>query len=60
MAREDHTLIEVSAELVHETDLAYLLDDGLVRAWVPKSQCERIDAKTWEMPERIAIDKEFY
>lgn len=59
MAREDRTLVEISAELVHETELAWLLDDGSVRTWVPKSQCERVDKTTWEMPERIAIDKEF-
>lgn len=58
--REHSHLVEVSATLIHETELAYLLDDGCgVRAWVPKSQCEQIDEKTFEMPERIAIDKEF-
>lgn len=60
MPRESTHLVEVSATLIHETELAYLLDDGCgVRAWVPKSQCEDNQDGTFTMPERIAIDKEF-
>lgn len=60
MPREHVHLVDVSAKLIHETELAYLLDDGAVRAWVPKSQCEDNHDGSWTMPERIAIDKEFY
>jgi hypothetical protein len=60
MPREDTHLVEIGARLVHETELAVLLDDGDVRAWVPKSQCEPGDRRdTWVMTERVAIDKEF-
>jgi len=58
MAREER-LIDITAKLVHETELAYLLNDGVTQAWVPKSQVEDNRDGTWTMPERLAIDKEF-
>lgn len=60
MAREDIHLVDISAKLIHQTELAYLLDDGCgVRAWVPKVCCEDNQDGTWAIPERIVIDKEF-
>lgn len=59
MSREDTHLVDIAAKLVHQTELAYLLDDGAVRAWVPKSAVEDNGDGTWAMPERMAIDKEF-
>ena len=58
MSREER-LTDIAAKLVHETELAYLLNDGVTQAWVPKSQVEDNRDGTWTMPERLAIDKEF-
>lgn len=33
-------LVEISVEIRHETDKAYLLFDGTKEAWFPKSQIE--------------------
>lgn len=64
-------LIDVAAELRHETDSAYLLYDGRseikkgdtvpseLRIWVPKSQVEDNKDGTYTMPEWLAIDKGF-
>lgn len=64
-------LIDVSAELRHETDNAYLLYDGRseikkgdnkpseLRIWVPKSQVENNDDGTFTMPEWLALEKGF-
>lgn len=60
MPREHTHLVDITANLIHETEMAYLLDDGCgVRAWVPKTCCEDNRDGSWTMPERIAIDKEF-
>lgn len=60
MPREHVHQVDITAKLIHETELAYLLDDGCgVRAWVPKACCEDNGDGSWTMPERIAIDKEF-
>lgn len=32
--------IEFYGELRHETDKAYLVYDGAVEVWIPKSQCQ--------------------
>lgn len=36
-------LYEVAVDLVHETSAAWLVSDGHVEVWVPKSQCEYED-----------------
>ncbi len=36
----ENELIDIAAELRHETQAAYLLADGAREAWVPKSQVE--------------------
>lgn len=33
-------LVEIAAALEHETDAAYLINDGTEKVWVPKSQVE--------------------
>jgi len=39
MRNEDESLIEVDADLVHETPMAYLVRDAEGREhWIPKSQ----------------------
>jgi len=53
---------EFVAEIKHETDKAYLLDDGEEEYWIPKSQVENechIRGDTWrfEIPVWLAEDK---
>ena len=59
--------IEIDVEIVTETELALLVDDGDVEEWVPKSLIKDFD---WEsdyigthtsiiIPERVAIEKGF-
>jgi hypothetical protein len=52
-------LVEIAAEIVHETDKAYLLSDGVRKAWVPKSVAQDNGDGTFTMPERLAQEKEF-
>lgn len=64
-------LIDIAAELRHETDNAYLLWDGReeeevggknkkeLRVWVPKSQVEDNGDGTFTMPEWLALEKGF-
>ena len=52
-------LIDVNVELVHETELAYLVrDDDDTEHWLPKSQCsiteQRGDYVTIELPAWLA------
>lgn len=53
-------LIEISGEIRHETDKAWLVFDGAREGWVPKSQAE-YDAsdKTFTMPLWLATEKGF-
>lgn len=51
-------LIDISAELRHETDSAYLIFDGDQEAWVPKSLVEWDGEMTFTMPEWLAKEKE--
>jgi hypothetical protein len=52
-------VIDISAELIAETKLAFLLFDGAKEAWVPKSQVENNGNGTYTMPEWLAKDKGF-
>lgn len=64
-------LIDIAAELRHETNSAYLLWDGReeikkgdtksseLRIWVPKSQVENNEDGTFTMPEWLALEKGF-
>jgi hypothetical protein len=53
-------LVEIAAEVIHETEKAYLLFDGVRKAWVPKSVVEaNHDGTSFLMPERLAQEKEF-
>jgi hypothetical protein len=53
----ESALIEIAAEIRHETDKAYLLFDGTREAWVPKSQVEDNEDGTFTMPEWLAEQK---
>jgi hypothetical protein len=35
--------VEFTAELKHETDNAYLVNNGDEDIWIPKSQCEKFE-----------------
>jgi len=55
---KDKELHDITATLVHETEKAYLIDDGGKKVWVPKSEVEMSeDESTFTMPEWIAKDK---
>lgn len=65
MSRSD--LIDVTLQVHHETDKAFLVSDDGDRTkavWVAKSQCERGDSKSsgifeFSMPEWLATEKGF-
>ena len=46
---------EIEAELVKETEGAYLINDGTVECWIPKSLVEKTDDGFFVMPEWLAI-----
>lgn len=64
-------LVDIEAELRHETPNAYLLYDGRtetkkgdtvpseIRTWVPKSIVEYDGKQTFTMPIWLALDKGF-
>ncbi len=71
MSEYKSDLIDITAELRHETDKAYLIFDGRteikkgdtvpseVRVWIPKSKVEYDGNKTFTMPEWLALEKGF-
>lgn len=52
-------LVDIAAELRHETNGAYRIFDGDRTEWVPKSQCQRNNDGTFTMPEWLAQEKGF-
>ena len=56
--RVNHDLVEVSGQVVGETEKAFRFYDGNSTVWLPKSQVEW-DAETKEMtiPEWLALEK---
>ena len=57
-------MIEITLEVHHETDEAYLVSDGDEREWIPKSQVKvlaeiDVDYVEVEMPEWLAKEKGF-
>ncbi len=51
-------LIEIAADLKHETEKAYLIDGGSGKEiWIPKSQAEKNEDGTFTMPEWLAKAK---
>ena len=51
-------LVDIAAELRHETEKAFLIFDGAKTVWLPKSQVEQNGDGTFTMPEWLAIEKE--
>lgn len=54
----DSRLIDIAAEVRHETDRAYRVWDGTRSVWLPKSQVEVNGDGTITMPEWLAREKE--
>lgn len=52
-------LFDVAAVVVGNTDLAWRLDDGATKEWVPKSLVEKNDDGTFTMPVWLAKEKGF-
>lgn len=51
-------LVDVTAELRHETELAFLVFDGVKEVWLPKSQVEHDPQDgTFALPDWLARDK---
>lgn len=59
MRKSDKELIDIAAELKHETPGAFLLNDGDTEAWCPRSIVESNDDGTFTMPLWLAKDKGF-
>lgn len=57
--RSGNELVEIAAELQHETGDAFKIFDGVTDAWLPKSLVEQNDDGTFTMPLWIAKDKGF-
>lgn len=52
-------LVDISGDILHETEKAYLFFDGGRQVWLAKSQCQwDEDAKEMTLPEWLAIEKE--
>jgi hypothetical protein len=56
---ENTQLIDIAAEIRHETDKAYLLFDGTREKWVPKALVENNGDNTFTMPVWLAEDRGF-
>ena len=39
MSYIDSEIVEIAADIVHETEAAWLIFDGTKEVWLPKSQC---------------------
>ena len=65
MPPNDRLPVEFCGEIKHETDMAYLVNDGTNDVWIPKSQVEEMervkpdaDDYIFIIPEWLAIEKE--
>ena len=51
-------LVDIDGSVVHETEKAYLFDDGRIKVWLPKSRCEWDQAdKRMTMDRDLAYEK---
>ena len=55
----DNSLVDIAAQIRHETAKAWLLFDGTREAWVPKSQVEDNGDGTFTLPLWLAEKCEF-
>jgi hypothetical protein len=56
-------LVSITVTLVHETEKAYLVNDGVKEVWLPKASCELELDKSKKfyiltLSEALAIEKE--
>ncbi len=52
-------IITIDVDIVHQTEKAYLIDNGSKEAWIPKSIAEYDETDgTMQMPEKFAMEKE--
>ena len=57
--------VEITAEVIKETDKSFVLSDGDTKEWFPKSELDHSpnpqigDTVCFEMPEWLAIEKGF-
>lgn len=49
-------IIEIAVRVEHETEKAWLVDDGTQKVWLPKSRVE-INDGVLMIPEPLAIEK---
>lgn len=49
-------LCDIAVELVHETPLAWLVNDGRVEVWIPKSLAE-LSGGVLTIPARLGLQK---
>jgi hypothetical protein len=59
VTRKQSELFDFAAQVIHETDRAWLLSDGRTTAWVPKSVCQDNQDGTFTLPASIAEEKGF-
>ena len=62
MAQMNKNTVEIFADIRRETSMAWLVDDGAVQAWLPKSQVDLGDVNqyrqgTFLVPEWLANEK---
>jgi hypothetical protein len=50
-------LIEIAVVVRHETEKAWLVDDGTKQVWLPKSRVE-VEGGVLTIPESLAKEKE--
>lgn len=55
--RKRDDLYDFAATLRHETEKAYLLNDGFKDVWLPKSHTEDNGDGTWTVPQWLAGEK---
>ncbi len=53
----DPKLFDFAAELKHETEKAFLVNDGKKDHWLPKGMTENNGDGTFTLPEWLAIEK---
>lgn len=53
----DENLFDFAAELKHETDKAFLVNDGEKDYWLPKRFTEQNADGTFTIPEWLAVEK---
>lgn len=53
--KKNHDIVDIDAELRHETEKAFLIYDGKKEVWLPKVQVQNNNDGSFSMPEWLAI-----